>query len=143
MVLQPWQRCERQPSTCCVWATFSRSAPACRKVNALIRKAENLGARKDQRYGKRKLGSELPYELQRRHGRPVRIRQSRKEMETGQKQPETTHPIFLLSVTVGELRRSVELIRYRGDQKQATRLEQWLDQVLHQNECSFGVSAHW
>lgn len=83
MVLQPWQRCERQPSTCCAWATFSRSAPACRKVNALIRKAENLGAQKDQRYGKRKLGSELPDELQRRHDRPVRIRQSRKEIETG------------------------------------------------------------
>lgn len=62
---------------------FSRSAPACRKVNALIRKAENLGAQKDQRYGKRKLGSELPDELQRRHDRPVRIRQSRKEIETG------------------------------------------------------------
>lgn len=39
-------------------------------------------------------------------------------------------PIFLASVTIGELRRGVELIRYRGDQHQAELLEQWLEQVL-------------
>ena len=39
-------------------------------------------------------------------------------------------PIFLASVTIGELRRGVELIRYRGDQQQAGILEQWLEQVL-------------
>jgi len=38
--------------------------------------------------------------------------------------------IFLASVTIGELRRGVELIRYRGDQQQAGILEQWLEQVL-------------
>lgn len=39
-------------------------------------------------------------------------------------------PIFLSSVTIGELRRGVELIRHRGDQRQAELLEQWLEQVL-------------
>jgi len=39
-------------------------------------------------------------------------------------------PLFLASVTVGELRRGVERIRHRGDQPQAARLEQWLAQVL-------------
>ena len=39
-------------------------------------------------------------------------------------------PIFLASVTLGELRRGVALIRRRGDQPQAALLEQWLDQVL-------------
>ena len=39
-------------------------------------------------------------------------------------------PIFLASVTIGELRRGVELIRRRGDQQQAELLEQWLEKVL-------------
>ncbi len=39
-------------------------------------------------------------------------------------------PIFLASVTIGELRRGVELIRHRGDQQQADLLEQWLEKVL-------------
>ena len=39
-------------------------------------------------------------------------------------------PIFLPAVTIGELRRGVELIRYRGDQQQAELLEQWLEKVL-------------
>lgn len=39
-------------------------------------------------------------------------------------------PMFLASVTIGELRRGVELIRYRGDLQQAARLEDWLEQVL-------------
>ncbi len=38
--------------------------------------------------------------------------------------------LFLAAVTVGELRRGVELIRHRGDQPQAQLLEQWLDAVL-------------
>jgi len=33
-------------------------------------------------------------------------------------------------VTVGELRRGVKLIRYRGDRPQAERLERWLDALL-------------
>ena len=39
-------------------------------------------------------------------------------------------PLFLAAVTIGELRRGVELIRHRGDQPQAQQLEQWLLEVL-------------
>jgi len=39
-------------------------------------------------------------------------------------------PLFLSAITVGELRRGVELIRHRGDHIQADRLERWLDALL-------------
>ncbi len=39
-------------------------------------------------------------------------------------------PLFLAAITIGELRRGVELIRNRGDQPQAKLLEQWLAEVL-------------
>ncbi len=39
-------------------------------------------------------------------------------------------PLFLAAVTIGELRRGVELIRHRGDHPQAEQLEQWLLEVL-------------
>ena len=39
-------------------------------------------------------------------------------------------PLYLSVVTVGELRRGVELIRHRGDQAQAGILEVWLDEIL-------------
>ncbi len=39
-------------------------------------------------------------------------------------------PLYLASVTVGELRRGVELVRYRGDAKQAQLLERWLVRLL-------------
>jgi toxin FitB len=39
-------------------------------------------------------------------------------------------PLFLASVTIGELRRGVTLIRHRGDHPQAVLLEQWLEDVL-------------
>ena len=39
-------------------------------------------------------------------------------------------PLFLAAVTIGELRRGVELIRHRGDQPQAELLELWLAEVL-------------
>lgn len=39
-------------------------------------------------------------------------------------------PIFLAAVTIGELRRGIELISHRGDRAQAALLEQWLQQVL-------------
>jgi toxin FitB len=42
--------------------------------------------------------------------------------------------IFLSVVTVGELRRGVELIRHRGDTLQAIRLEKWLAHLLRQHE---------
>ena len=40
-------------------------------------------------------------------------------------------PLFLSAISVGELRRGVELIRHRGDRAQAHQLETWLEQVLH------------
>lgn len=39
-------------------------------------------------------------------------------------------PVFISVVTVGELRRGVELVRHRGDDQQAKRLERWLDMLL-------------
>jgi len=39
-------------------------------------------------------------------------------------------PLFLAAITIGELRRGVELIRHRGDHPQALLLEQWLVDVL-------------
>ena len=38
--------------------------------------------------------------------------------------------IFISVVTVGELRRGVELIRHRSDVRQANQLEKWLDVLL-------------
>lgn len=39
-------------------------------------------------------------------------------------------PMFISVVTVGELRRGVELIRHRGDVRQANQLEKWLETLL-------------
>ena len=39
-------------------------------------------------------------------------------------------PLFLSVVTIGELRRGVELIRHRGDLQQAQQLESWLLKIL-------------
>jgi toxin FitB len=39
-------------------------------------------------------------------------------------------PVYLSAVSVGELRRGVELIRHRGDTQQATLLENWLVRLL-------------
>lgn len=41
-------------------------------------------------------------------------------------------PVYLSVITVGELRRGVELIRLRGDAEQAGLLEDWLAAVLAQ-----------
>ena len=38
--------------------------------------------------------------------------------------------MFMSVVSVGELRRGVELIRYRGDTRQANQLEKWLVNLL-------------
>ena len=40
--------------------------------------------------------------------------------------------LYLSAVTVGELRRGVELIRHRGDGVQAERLDDWLTLILSQ-----------
>jgi toxin FitB len=39
--------------------------------------------------------------------------------------------LFISVITVGELRRGVELIRYRGDQAQADKLEAWLQTMIN------------
>ena len=39
-------------------------------------------------------------------------------------------PLFLAAITIGELRRGVELIRHRGDHPQAQQLEHWLMELL-------------
>jgi predicted nucleic acid-binding protein len=39
-------------------------------------------------------------------------------------------PVYLSVVTIGELRRGIELIRHRGDASQAAQLETWLHKVL-------------
>jgi predicted nucleic acid-binding protein len=41
-------------------------------------------------------------------------------------------PVYLCVVSVGELRRGVELIRHRGDADQAKRLDAWLTMILDQ-----------
>jgi toxin FitB len=46
----------------------------------------------------------------------------------------SSEPVFLSAISVGELRRGVELIRHRGNADQARRLEAWLASVIE----SFG-----
>ena len=41
-------------------------------------------------------------------------------------------PLFLSVITIGELRRGVEMIRHRGDATQALQLERWLEKLLLQ-----------
>ncbi len=41
-------------------------------------------------------------------------------------------PLFLSSITIGELRRGVELIRHRGYARQAGLLDDWLSTILEQ-----------
>jgi toxin FitB len=48
-------------------------------------------------------------------------------------------PIFISVITVGELRRGVELIRRRGDRRHAERLERWLEALL--TECQDRILA--
>lgn len=42
--------------------------------------------------------------------------------------------MFISVVTVGELRRGVELIRHRGDTRQAHQLEDWLTNLLTEHQ---------
>jgi predicted nucleic acid-binding protein len=39
-------------------------------------------------------------------------------------------PLYLAAVTIGELRRGIDLIRHRGDLRQADVLERWMDSLL-------------
>ncbi len=43
---------------------------------------------------------------------------------------DTPADLYLSVITIGELRRGVDLIRHRGDLPQAERLERWLDTLL-------------
>lgn len=57
-------------------------------------------------------------------------------------------PVFISVVTVGELRRGVELIRHRGDAPQAERLDKWLLGLLrsHQDfilDIDLDISQMW
>jgi len=50
--------------------------------------------------------------------------------------------LFISVITVGELRRGVELIRYRGDQAQAKIMEAWLQTIIDyyaENILDFGL----
>jgi predicted nucleic acid-binding protein len=40
--------------------------------------------------------------------------------------------LFLSVITLGELRRAVDMIRYRGDASQANKLAAWLDMLLNE-----------
>ena len=42
----------------------------------------------------------------------------------------TGQALYLSAITVGELRRGVELLRHRNDDSQAGRLESWLELLL-------------
>ncbi|WP_062063318.1 type II toxin-antitoxin system VapC family toxin [Cellvibrio sp. OA-2007] len=45
-------------------------------------------------------------------------------------------PLYISVVTLGELRRGIELIRHRGDSVQSQMLEQWLNLILDEyDEC--------
>ena len=52
-----------------------------KEIRALMRRAEILDAQEDGKYGKGKLGSDLPKELQRREDRLKKIRQARQALE--------------------------------------------------------------
>jgi predicted nucleic acid-binding protein len=43
---------------------------------------------------------------------------------------ENDNRLFLSVITIGELRRGVELIRNRGDKKQARMLDKWLEEII-------------
>lgn len=50
--------------------------------------------------------------------------------------------VFLSAVTIGELRRGIELIRHRGDADQAQRLERWFARILdHYADCVLDFDA--
>lgn len=39
-------------------------------------------------------------------------------------------PVYVSVITIGELRRGIELIRHRGDEQQSKQLEKWLNALL-------------
>ena len=63
-------------------------------------------------------------ELRKRRAADAGVRQFFKELR------ERDDALFLSAITVGELRRGVELVRHRGDLRQAARLEKWLEEII-------------
>lgn len=56
--------------------------------------------------------------------------------------------VFISVITVGELRRGVELIRHRGDLLQANQLEKWLEALLvgykdHMLDVNHDIAQLW
>jgi hypothetical protein len=47
---------------------------------------------------------------------------------------ELDQPLYLSAITIGELRRGVEMVRHRGDEAQAALLERWLTQLIAEHE---------
>jgi hypothetical protein len=45
-------------------------------------------------------------------------------------------PLYIAALTIGELRRGIELVRHRGDVEQAQMLERWLGKLLDDFEDS-------
>ena len=43
---------------------------------------------------------------------------------------EQNERLFMSVITIGELRRGVEMIRHRGDEQQAKQLEKWLQTII-------------
>jgi toxin FitB len=41
----------------------------------------------------------------------------------------TDAPVYVSAVTIGELRRGVDMVRHRGDEPQAVKLERWLQTI--------------
>jgi toxin FitB len=50
--------------------------------------------------------------------------------------------VYVSVITIGEIRRGIELIRHRGDVRQARRLEAWLEKILNQYEDCIIDFAH-
>lgn len=50
--------------------------------------------------------------------------------------------LYLSVITIGEIRRGIELIRHRGDVRQARRLEGWLERILRDFEEHILEFAH-
>ena len=50
--------------------------------------------------------------------------------------------LYVSVITVGEIRRGIELIRHRGDARQARQLEAWLELILQEFEDHILDFAH-
>jgi len=53
-----------------------------------------------------------------------------------QKAEEQNLTLYISVITIGELRRGIDMIQHRGDKKQAVQLEKWLSRIIHEYEDS-------